>query len=179
MRAVRLADIAYVRAAHHGRRERRDLARKYWSSISALFALYSSPQNWRNGDPIRIIPPGTIGRLGELAGFFAAGVIPDRIRHVAKPGRTLPTPPELRDLSFAVAYVVAAKAKKIQDPTPVKTVSDNYGVNRRTVQGWVATVTPIDIDPAKLLERMQNAGERYKEQGRSQAAIKRRETKRR
>ncbi|MDO8879147.1 MAG: hypothetical protein Q8M24_14735 [Pseudolabrys sp.] len=173
--------LATVREVY-GFADRTSAAREHFASLEALIALYSARDNWigSSGLPIAAIGPDVMTMLGNLCGYLAVGQIPEPITDVAGPGQKEPGPPERQDIRLAVTYVAAAKRGAINDRAPVKTVTERYGVNRRTVQDWSKAFDALNIEHAETITSlMDRAGRRYRQAGRSQSAIKIRSAKRR
>ncbi len=98
---------------------------------------------------------------------------------------------ENNDITDACRYVQATKGALalVRDKAPVQTISDWYGVDRSTAQGWnrnekrdlLADFMP-DCDAETrariIVSRAQNAGRRHQVNGRGARAIARRDRKR-
>jgi hypothetical protein len=184
--AVREARDGLLAAVENGQTGRGEQARAYFAAIEVVLRGYSDPKNWptwNNGNPLAPLPPDISLALAGLAGYLALGRIPEPISDCAKQGRTAPGPSERRDLQLAVAYVTAVRAGTLADKHPIKTVTTEFGVDRRTVQGWVEA---YDSDPAHvacghvnlLPQLMREAGWRYQRAGRSKIGIAARASKR-
>jgi hypothetical protein len=153
-------------------------ARDYFSAWEKLIELYRSPQNAHpDGLPKETIPPDVMGMLGSLCGYLASGIAPGAIRDATAPGSYVAGPAERRDKEVAVSYIAAAKAGKIDDRAPVKTVAKLFGVDRRAVQGWSKDFQVLEIDPKKLGRLIKQAGSGYQVAGRSKSAINKRRAK--
>jgi hypothetical protein len=150
-------------------------ARAYFAGWEALIALYSAPENWTgSGVPNAAIKSDVMRELGHLCGHLAVGNIPPLIKNASGPGRKKPGPEERQDMEIAVTYVAAVRAGKIGDKAPVKTVMRNFGVNRRTYEGWANEFRAIDFEnayPKIIKSKMKQAGARYRKAGRSHSAI--------
>lgn len=162
--------------------------REYFKAWETLTYLYASHDNWPGWPertspwPLMPLPPDQVERLSSLFGYFASGTIPQLVRDCVTRGQTSPGPDETRHIKFAVAYIQAARAGRLLDTSPVKTVAECYGVSKRTVQSWQASV---EVNPGKLSgniaslpDKMRAAGEQYAQWGRSHRAIARRARKR-
>jgi len=166
-------------------------ARAWWSAVEALLRSYEL--GVAAGQDVEPLPWDFVAALSGLAGFLAAGRIPDPIQHVAGRGNSSAGPKESRDIALAVAYRCACREEgfsflgtciRIDDKRPVASLVKWFGVNRKTVQGWMRhrapslySVTPVD---AELLANLtQRAGRRYQSAGRSQPAILGRDRQRR
>ncbi|MCC6948845.1 MAG: hypothetical protein IT539_13840 [Bradyrhizobiaceae bacterium] len=140
-------------------------SRKFYGALSRCFRV---DRDDLNGEPMRPLPSDLAGNLSKLFDYLACGSIPDAVLWVADK-RPKDGPTKRRDIQVAVAYLDAAKQKKIHDRTPVLTVQKVYGVkNRSTVQYWMKKY-PIpssgDIygdEPDRLYELLHNAGKRFK-----------------
>ena len=177
--AANLVLIAGLHAAELGNKTvgRGERSREYFRRLAYLLDRYISPDNLVDGDPQYPLPAIVVKQLANSCHYLGDGIIPGPIKHCVRRGRPL-GPDERRDVRYAVAYVKAAKDGLIQDPHPIKTITEKYGLSdRKSVQGWirehgreVAKAGPTD---PKLIEaRMMGAADRYRVSGRHQDAIR-------
>jgi hypothetical protein len=168
----------------------RDIAADYLKKTVYLLRCYCRPENWENGVPVETIPLVLARNIANDFDYILAGDLPSTLKNVLNCRRRAGRGPhEKRDISCAVAYVKAAKAGLISDNSPIKTVANIYGVQRRTVSSWTSKdfswVTPFDFSPnidetnhgEKLSEAMQEAGARYIQLGRGTGALQNRAKK--
>jgi hypothetical protein len=170
-----------------------EACRAWWGSVETLLMLYerNALQGRESNTPL---PTELISDLKALAGFLAVGKIPKLVGTASKSkgGRQNLNPIEKEGVALAVLYVAAAqegvlrngRLMKIDDSSPIKTVADAYRVKRRTVQTWCEKygadyIFEGHVDSTSLKELMLIAGERHQGIGRSEAAIKLRDNKRR
>jgi hypothetical protein len=172
--------------SERGSTEFRTKLREWWGSIERLldFHVKEVTELWGTR---RTIPIQVMRMLQGSAGYLAVGKIPDHISDAAAEGRHSIGPSERRDIGLAVAYILAAKqginhwgqTVTIADKAPVKTVCEVFGVTRTTARNWQKNIPPANLGAnpvnAEIVEHlMRSAGERYRRDGRSAAAILRR-----
>ena len=164
--------------------------RAWWAAVENVLRLYERVvHGYEHFTPP---PKEIITILKGLAGYLAVGSIPGPILAARKEGSHEPGPTERFDIAIAVLYVAAAKEGikrgtkiiRVDDASPIKTVSIAYGIDKRTIQKWtnkygVELVIPDPFDSEKLADWMRAAGRRYQQAGRSKRAIERRDRKRR
>jgi hypothetical protein len=181
---------AYLDVASGDTPKHRAASRALWGAISDLFWFYASTTNWRDfyhpdyeeGRPRFALPSGAAMFIASCAGVLQVGAAPAVVDRVKGRGRTAPTPAERHDIAVAAAYVQAAKLKLIDDGRFVSTVCEAYGIGRSTVNDWVRTAPAFDRDmwalPGELLDAFERAARRYRDVGRSESALRRRQRKR-
>jgi hypothetical protein len=163
--------------------EFRETLRAWWGAIEALLEFHER-EIARVDLARRNLPIQVLATLRYFAGYLAVGQIPGLIADVATEGRRRVGPSERRDIGFAVAYHRAATGGVehederivIADKSPVKTIMEAFGASRTTVQGWIGKIQPtfLGVNPINdevLTALMKEAGERYKNAGRSHGAI--------
>jgi hypothetical protein len=162
-----------------GRGER---SREYFKRLAELLDLYISTENLVDGIPQYPLSAPVAKQLASLCHYLGDGIIPGPIKHCARRGRPL-GPDERRDVRYSVAYVFAAKDGLIQDPHPIKTITEEYGLSdRKAVQGWIRVhgseiAKAGSADPELIKARMMEAAGRYRESGRHHGAIRSRASK--
>ena len=177
--AANLVIEAGLRAAEFvnksaGRGER---SREYFRRLADLLNLYTSPENFVDGNPQHSLAVIVAKQLGSLCTYLSAGIIPNPIKHCARRGHLL-GPDEGRDVRYAVIYALAAKQGLVRDRHPIKTIIKDYGLsNRKTVQTWIGkhrkTIALGSFtDPELIEDRMKEAARRYRVAGRHQDAIR-------
>lgn len=164
--------------------------REWWSAVEAVWREYS--RQTAAGFTLNPPPAELAGIMGNLAGYLAVGQLPDPISEATRSeGRTAPGPDERRDIGIAVAYHRAAtegllhngKVVRVEDRTHTKTICGLYDVRDSTVRSWMQKHQPAflginDITPSLLKARLVQAAKRYRNGGRSKAAIEQRCAKR-
>jgi hypothetical protein len=140
--------------------EFRETLRAWWGAIEALLEFHER-EIARLGFARRNLPIQVLAALRGCAGYRAVGQIPGVVEGAATEGRRRVGPSERRDIGFAVSYHRAATA---------------FGASRTTVQGWMSKIRPafLGVNPINdevLTTLMKEAGERYKNAGRSHGAI--------
>ena len=138
-----------------------------------------------------MFPPQLAMTIGGLAGYLAVGTIPLPIGKVATVGHPAMGPSELRCIGLAVAYRQACRPEgiehegqiiRVSDPAPIGTLTQWYGVDKRTVQSWLqrhphAFLGPSSINAEVLVSL--TPGQNYRlASTRSTEAIARRNAKR-
>jgi hypothetical protein len=174
-----------VSSAQHGSPAARKALRSWWDSVAVLLHMYTRTSNWPNGQdapPLHHLPWPLMHILAEEAFHLANGTVTDLTSGVMAKGAPPPGPQETMDRGIAVRYVREAKAGRVADSTPVKTVSEAFGVTRRTVQDWVKWLSDCDepaafVKAENLTEALGAAGIRYQRAGRSHKAIRQRNSK--
>jgi hypothetical protein len=171
---------------------RRDAAREYWKVLSLVFDRYQHDENWRRGRPedeasvtalpAFALPPIVARNMSRLFWTLSTGEIPEPILDVTGPGRAETGPYETMGQMSAAIYVQAAKRGVINDPSPVKTAAEAYGVSRETVRKWCNAYPDVDQradqNPELVEKEMRKAGQLYQRVGRGGDAIKNRDRKR-
>lgn len=115
---------------------RRENARAYFAALATAAKLYA--QSWRRAGGAGVsFSPELALRFASIADYVARGVIPDLVRHCIAPGAPAQSPATLQQIEIAVAYVLACRAGKIADHAPVKTITSNYGISRKTAERWM------------------------------------------
>ena len=163
--------------------EFRETLRAWWGAIEALLEFHER-EIARLGFARRNLPIQVLAALRGCAGYLAVGQIPGVVEGAATEGRRRVGPSERRDIGFAVSYHRAATGGiehederiAIDDRSPVKTIMEAFGASRTTVQGWMSKIRPafLGVNPINdevLTTLMKEAGERYKNAGRSHGAI--------
>ena len=174
-----VAEVGHLLASEF-RTSRTNAARELFAALDALVQLYNAPQNWAGNCPREAMPIEVMQIIGGLFGYLAVGKIPEPINDVKGAGQTKPGRTEQNDIKIAGTYVAAARAGKISDKAPIQKIMAKFGVGKRTAEGWAKEGSvPEDENLEALARRMERAGQRYLENGRSQAAVtKRHKTKR-
>ena len=164
--------------------------RHWWGTINALLKEYSRSIA---SHVIHEPPPGEVVEiLAGIAGVLAVGRIPDEIRKAASEGRTRPTPREMRAIGMAVVYWMACQAEGIEhngvritidDPDPIESLHLWFGAHKRTIQDWIKKCPPAflgvnDVTARTIEQLTHRAAQEYRARGRSQAAIRARNAKR-
>jgi hypothetical protein len=163
--------------------EFRETLRAWWGAIEALLEFHER-EIARLGFARRNLPIQVLAALRGCAGYRAVGQIPGVVEGAATEGRRRVGPSERRDIGFAVSYHRAATGGiehederiAIDDRSPVKTIMEAFGASRTTVQGCMSKIRPafLGVNPINdevLTTLMKEAGERYKNAGRSHGAI--------
>jgi hypothetical protein len=165
--------------------------RHWWSTINELLKEYSRSIA---SHVIHEPPPAEVVEvLAELAGELAVGRIPEPIRKAASEGRTRPTPRERRTIGMAVVYWCACQPEGIEhngvrimidDPDPVEHIHLWFGAHKRTIQDWIKKHPPVflgvnDVNADTIRHLTIQAARQYRDRGRSHAAIRTRNAKRR
>ena len=171
------------------KKERERAAQEWWGGVRSVLSIYR--RMLKNGSSPNPPPLDLLAILEGQAGYLEVGQIPGPISDAGKEGRRRPGPTETKDIAVAVAYLAATKGEfehngtkiVIEDRHPTKTVSEAYGVKKRTVQGWRNRNEPAwfafdDLDAKTLTSLMEKAGEGYSIEGRGHKAISSRDTKR-
>jgi hypothetical protein len=177
-----LRDLAY-------RQRKPEILRDWWASVADILHEYvrSIAEGRPHPPPVEII-----GTCANFSGYIAVGQLPDPIKDAVKTaGRRRPGPAESRDIGFAVAYCRAAcggiehqgKMITIDDPKPAVTTANEFEVAIDTVEKWLKNHEPsylghVSISGRVLRDLMCKAGRSYRSAGRSHAAIKARNAKR-
>ena len=162
--------------------------RAWWRTVSNVLQAYG--QNMGAGIELKPTPSDLLVVLAKLSGYLAVGQIPGPIQDVAGRGQTKLGPTEEQHIRLAVAYRIACELGgldhlgntiRIEDTSPIHTLSGWFSVDRKTVQGWVRKWknTPPElgfgpIDAVILANETKVAGRAYAKWGRSQQAIARR-----
>jgi hypothetical protein len=176
-----------------------EMLRGWWAAVQCLLLRYAremarpgAPSLDSRGRPA-IFPPELAARIAGLAGYLAVGSIPSPISEAATVGRPAIGPSELQYIGWAVAYRDACRPEGIEhegqmirilDPAPIRTLTQWYGVRKRTVQGWLsrhprAFLGVNSINAEVLTTWTQRAGRQYRlASTRSTDAIARRQAKR-
>lgn len=165
--------------------DRTEFARNFFRTLEilacrmAMNAAKSERSHFLPADECDVPPDVWLMMYGQFT-HLATGDIPGPIRDCEGRGVKEPAGVERRDIIVALAYISAAKAHKLSemDNSPVKTIADLYGVNKRTVQGWANRFGSIDASALcagqydTLLSIAGTAAERYRAAGRSHAAVR-------
>jgi hypothetical protein len=154
----------------------------WWRVVERIWFMYA--EMTRDGITPQPPPTALAVDMGLFAGYLGVGTLPGPIADALQKGRHQPGPRERRDIDTAVAYHRAAtvglqtEAGTIQivDKQPATTISKEYRVDKSTVHGWCrrARFTVHDLGnltAERLIKEMQLAARRYRESGRSSAAI--------
>jgi hypothetical protein len=158
---------------------------EWWKAVANVWREY--PRQIANGNSPTPPPADLAYIMAGLCFDLAVGKMPEPMSEAISEGRTSPSFHEHRDIGLAVAYHKAAKIGivhngyqiKVQDATPTKTISQNFGVASSTVRKWIgknqaAFLGVNDILPETLVHLMEQAGETYTKAGRSHSAIAKR-----
>ena len=166
-----------------GKAKRRPLVRAYFRALGDLSLRLAIAAEM---DPASsaVIPFDIAYSMWGYFDMIGTGKIPEPVEDCVGQGTHSHAPGERKDICCGVAYIVAAKAGTVTDRAPVKTVATQFGVGKRTVQGWVAqygSLNPAlfcDGEFDRLESLMTRAGELYSVKGRSNHAIRVRAAKR-
>lgn len=189
-RTARASFYEGAKGPHRGRLSRRwwkaveDLLAHYVRSVSRTDLHYIDEKAFLSAEP----PVEVLNIVAKLIGYLAVGKMPDPISLAIKKGRTGPGPEELRDIGLAVVYRRACTPEgfthmgesiRIDDARPVVTLTQWYGVSRRTIQMWVASYQPAflginRVNASTIKKLAAEAGARYCTSGRSHHAIRKR-----
>jgi hypothetical protein len=178
-------------AAAHGLDDlsEQDVLRDWWAACGDV--LHKLAVAIGRKAQIDALPADLFLTISGLAKYLAAGDIPASVLNVAGKGRSAAGPTEANDIAIAVAYIKASRGElfhegqriHVKNRAPVKTVCERYGVDASTVRRWQRScpeawlgIGPMSVE--LLYKRMDAAGARYKQAGRSAAAIRHRATKR-
>lgn len=157
-----------------------ETGRSFFGSLSETLFIHAHPANWTDPDrPMFSLPRDLAHTIGGLFGYVAVGKMPEPISDaIVRRGRTRFGPGEEKAVRIATSYIAAVRAGIIDDRHEVKTVCEAYGVSRTSVRGWVHAFPspfPLDLvdgDASRLRDAVSIHGERHRQAGRSEAAIK-------
>jgi hypothetical protein len=154
----------------------------WWRVVERVWLTYADLT--KRGITPHPPPTALAADMGLFAGYLGVGKLPGPIADAAQRGRHQPGPRERRDIDTAVAYHKAADdglqttggVINISDKHPTKTISSEYRVDPSTVRSWCrrASFTAQDmgnITPQELIREMKAAAHRYRQSGRSSAAV--------
>ncbi len=121
--------------------------------------------------------------LCNIADDLSRGLLREPLTDIIEHGRNPMDQVEENDIGYATAYLQAVEDGKINDRSPVKTITDAYGVKRQTAQRWKKKKVPDAIvelvrDLDVLMDKVRSRGKFYRMAGRSSEAIQRRDQKR-
>ncbi len=118
------------------KKQRANALRAWWSAVNAVLIFYiRAPRD--HGFPLEPMPADTLSRLSALSEELSNGNIPPVIEDVYVTGRRLMWRMQRRDIAKAIYYIDAVRRGEIEDPHPIKTVREHFGVLQRTVQRWI------------------------------------------
>jgi hypothetical protein len=165
-----------------GIRPSKQQLQEWWKAVANVWREY--PRQIENGNSPMPPPVDLASIMAALCFNLAVGQMPETMSEAISEGRTSPGFHEIRDIGLAVAYHKAAKSSvahnghqiKVNDATPTKTISKEFGVASSTVRKWVRKYQPAflgvnDIEPETLIHLMTQAGKTYTKAGRSHSAI--------
>lgn len=144
-----------------------DAAREWWGHVSLL--LQDIGRSGNDPSPLKI-PFELLLVLSKTADHLRRGIVPETIAVVVGPGRPAIGPTEERHISYASAYVVAARSGLLFDPTPIKTIAELYRVSRQAVQAWAKRPLTAELSqrverwPETLPKLVEKAGQIYSRQ---------------
>lgn len=149
---------------------RRKAARAWFEQASRVLRICTF--NSRSG-MLEIEAPGYLfATVAKLFDHLGRGIIPSPISEVSGRGRPRIGPDEERHIAWASAYINGARIGEIEDPHPVKTIGDAYGVERQVAQRWAGARLPESLgvggysaENVKL--RMLEAARIYRNAGRA------------
>jgi hypothetical protein len=172
--------------------DRRGPNREFWGAVALVLYCYNHPANWPTGynddamsDHPRFAIPVTLAHiLAEQAAYLQVGTVNDLFKDVrSEHGTSASGPLEGRDKAVAVAYVRAAQDGLIKDDDPKKSVHEAFRIGKSTLDNWISAKPRIMADmfgPPETLERLfQESAARYRDKGRSAAALTDRSSKKR
>jgi len=150
--------------------------REWLGKVSELLLAHSVGQG--------AISPELAHNLWLIVSQLAVGSVHRAIAYAAAgAGRRPEVPLERLDKQAAVDYVALARAGRISAADPVGDMAKAYNVARRTVQGWVKSIQAApninDAPPEFVINRALSGARRFRVGGRSEAAIRLRDFKRR
>lgn len=112
--------------------------RLYYEAMADLVRLLNEPTNWNRDDqPVVPVPRYLVFEFGRLLDDLLAGRVPPSIRHLffgaKRPGISSI---QQRSIDTAVRYLVGVEHGFVEDPRPVRSVAELFGVSARTVERW-------------------------------------------
>jgi hypothetical protein len=171
-------------------RQQKPFLRAAFEASALVLDAYIHPANWIGGVAKDNLPRDLAGAISHQIHTILTGKVPEPIQDFVTAHRPCLAPQERTDIHAAVLYVKGARAGKVKDAAPIKTVMEEFGVLKRTVQQWNSKYRGLDLDEALrylapgetpsqyLTERMKEAGKRYRYAGRSSTAHRSRNSKR-
>lgn len=151
--------------------DQKQALRSWWAATHELLAIFLAAHNSKV--VLEPFPRVQLHRLSTLSGELAKGIVPDLIRDAASASNGRPnTHYERKDIANAIFYKQACEGGLIRDRRSTKTVSDTYGVAKRTVQRWMNDSDALcdgfaKPKTAKAIEQQMRAnGKRYDKIGR-------------
>lgn len=157
---------------------------------ATLFWAYCHPENWtEDGKPREYLPAQFAKWWAKKAQYLVAAECPPDFDVLMRQGRPAAGPDERQSIGTAVAYVLAARSKLIEDFSPISTVSKAYKVEKRTIYRWIKEFDFVEVKDflhgvppsehgAKLTELFRVQAQHYAIAGRGSAAIRERASKR-
>jgi hypothetical protein len=157
--------------------EKSEAVQHWWACVSAVLWRFTRTMAQQE-IVLEPFPLETLARLATLGEDLSNGNIPDFVLDVAAKGKGRPLwTGERYAICFAIRYIDAADRGEIADPSPRKTVRDQYRVTAQTVRNWLDRrdemcigVPGADWAPERLTERMVIEGARYSRVGRGAPA---------
>lgn len=156
--------------------------REFWEATANVLAAYVSEKKSVNfGKVHEDFPPMVAVYIERALRIFLAGVTPESLSRLLRPGAPSTMPGEVSDKKSAVCYIEAVRSGLIDDRSPNKTICDNFGVKPQTVRDW-CKIFPDNLvdflpdaapdDRAEIIaNRMQRAGRRFQQAGGSHQGI--------
>jgi hypothetical protein len=172
-RALRSTWLSLLRQQKPSPAARAKAARDWWRVVSEVMA--GCVEGSRRGSLDRAPPVELFRVLELLAGDLAAGNLPSPMREAVSRGRGGMGPTEQRHIAIAAAYIQAAKRGDLDDKTPIKTITEAYGVTRQAAQAWGkrdVSSFKLPSHPQALTKKMREVGAIYSRAGRGTGALR-------
>lgn len=122
------------------------LTREVAAQAAIFISAYNLPSNWTDDStPVVHLPPDLAATIARNLQQIIGGHIPEWILSLQKKGAPTNKPKAAQWIGIALAYVDACTKDFIEDPAPIKNITEQFGVTRQAYYEW-KKIYPSDMN---------------------------------